>query len=380
MRVLIVVTHLLGAGHLSRALTLARAFAAEGHCVTVASGGVPVPQFDCRAVDLVQLPPLRSDGADFTTLLTAQGLSADAAYLTSRSDMLCALAQDLAPDIVITELYPFGRRILRAEFLALLQVVAAQRPRPVILASVRDILAPPSRPERAVAADEVVTRFYQGVLVHSDPAITRLQESWPVSDVLAAKLIYTGYVTPAPAEPHPDAAGTDEVLVSAGSGAVGTTLFNVAIAAARLSGNRRWRILVGGAGSADRIRDLTALAGSAAVIIEPARSDFRQMLRHAACSVSLCGYNTALDLLQAGTPAVFVPFDEGGEVEQTIRAHSLSAYPGIRMLVAEDLTPHALLEAMAQAMATRPAQSLQPDFDGAAQTVQVATRLARARG
>lgn len=379
MRVLIVVTHLLGAGHLSRALTLARAFAAAGHGVTVASGGVPVPQFDCRAVDLVQLPPLRSDGADFTTLLTAQGLSADAAYLTSRSDMLCALAQDLAPDIVITELYPFGRRILRAEFLALLQVVSAQRPRPVILASVRDILAPPSRPERAVAADEVVTRFYQGVLVHSDPAITRLQESWPVSDVLAAKLIYTGYVTPAPAEPHPDAAGTDEVLVSAGSGAVGTTLFNAAIAAARLSGDRRWRLLVGGAGSADRIRDLTAHAGSAPVIIEPARADFRQMLRHAACSVSLCGYNTALDLLQAGTPAVFVPFDEGGEVEQTIRAHSLSANPGIRMLVAEDLTPHALLEAMAQAKATRPAQSLQPDFDGAAQTVQVATRLARAR-
>lgn len=379
MKVLIVVTHLLGAGHLNRALTLAHAFVAEGHGVTLASGGVPVPQFEAGGVRMVQLAPLRSDGADFTTLLSGEGLHADAAYLSSRSDALCALAQDLAPDIVITELYPFGRRILRAEFLALLQVVALQRPRPVILASVRDILAPPSRPERAVVADEVVARFYDGVLVHSDPAITRLEESWPVSDALAAKLIYTGYVAPAPAGPHPDGAGMDEVLVSAGSGAVGTTLFTVAIAAARVSGNRRWRVLVGGAGSAERIRDLTVLAGSAPVLIEPARSDFRQMLRHAACSVSLCGYNTALDLLQTGTPAVFVPFDEGGEVEQTIRARSLSARPGIRMLMGQDLTAQALRDAVEQAMATWPAQVMQPDFDGAAETVRVATRLGQAR-
>jgi len=44
------------------------------------------------------------------------------------------------------------------------------------------------------------------------------------------------------------------------------------------------------------------------------------MLYHAAASVSLCGYNTALDILQAGTPAVFVPFDDGSEVEQGLRA------------------------------------------------------------
>ena len=379
MKVFIAVTHLLGTGHLSRALTLARVFAAEGHDVAVASGGVPVPQFDTTGVSLLQLPPLRSDGTDFTTLLTAEGGPADAGYLASRSAMLCNAAKEFTPDVVITELFPFGRRSLRSEFLALLEGVAAQLPRPVILASVRDILAPPSRPERAVTADEVVAQFYDGVLVHSDPALTRLEESWPVSDALAAKLIYTGYVAPAPAGPHPEGAGTGEVLVSAGGGAVGTTLFRVAVAAALLSPGQRWRILVGGAGAVERIRDLTALAGSAPVTIEAARPDFRQMLNHAACSVSLCGYNTALDLLQAGTPTVFVPFDEGGEVEQTIRARSLSMNAGIRMLKAEGLTPQALAAAVTEAMAAKPAQRLRPNFDGAAQTVQIAARLATAR-
>ncbi|MFC6790188.1 hypothetical protein ACFQE0_11510 [Methylobacterium komagatae] len=43
MRVLIAVTHLLGAGHLTRAAALARAFAAAGHETALVSGGHPAP-------------------------------------------------------------------------------------------------------------------------------------------------------------------------------------------------------------------------------------------------------------------------------------------------------------------------------------------------
>ena len=53
MNVLIVVTHLLGTGHLSRALTLGRAFAAAGHDVTIASGGMPAPQLNHSGVTLL---------------------------------------------------------------------------------------------------------------------------------------------------------------------------------------------------------------------------------------------------------------------------------------------------------------------------------------
>ena len=53
MRVMIVVTHLLGTGHLARALTLGRAFAHSGHRVTVVSGGLPVPHFDPSGLCLI---------------------------------------------------------------------------------------------------------------------------------------------------------------------------------------------------------------------------------------------------------------------------------------------------------------------------------------
>ena len=65
MRLLIAVTHLLGTGHLSRALALAEAFTARGWSVDVVSGGRPAPHLGAGGATLHQLPPLASDGADF---------------------------------------------------------------------------------------------------------------------------------------------------------------------------------------------------------------------------------------------------------------------------------------------------------------------------
>ena len=50
MRVLIAVTHLLGAGHLTRAAALARAFARKGHETMLVSGGSPVRLSDLANV------------------------------------------------------------------------------------------------------------------------------------------------------------------------------------------------------------------------------------------------------------------------------------------------------------------------------------------
>lgn len=370
MKVLIVVTHLLGTGHLSRALTLGRAFAQTGHQVTLASGGMPVPHLDHSGVTLKQLPPLRSDGTDFTRLLTADG-AADDTYLERRTqDLLDCLA--FGPDLVITELFPFGRRILRSEFLALLTAAKAQDAPPRIMASIRDILAPPSKPAKAIWADDIIARFYDGVLVHSDPDQVPLSVSWPVSDMLAGRLHYTGYVAAPAAGPHPDACGTGEILISAGGGAVGDALYRCALAAAAQDPDRTWRLLVGG--GANRLGELAEHA-PANVCMEPPRRDFRQMLSHAAASVSLCGYNTALDVLQAGTPAVFVPFDDGSEVEQTLRAQSLAHRPRIVMIRTADLTPGALHDALSSVTGPGPTRPTKLQDDGARETVRICERI-----
>ncbi|MCA0871186.1 glycosyltransferase [Seohaeicola saemankumensis] len=379
MKVMIAVTHLLGTGHLSRALTLGRAFAAEGDEVTLISGGMPVPQLDSSGLSLLQLPPLRSDGTDFTRLLEADGALADDGYRNRRIQMQRDALRAANPDVLITELFPFGRRNLSDEFLVLLETAQDLPRKPVVLCSIRDILAPPSKPAKATRADEIIAAHYAAVLVHSDPRATTLERSWPVSDMLRDRLRYTGYVAPPAPGPHPDRAGSGEVLVSAGGGDVGTPLFRAAVEAAALVPDLNWRLLIGGRDALRRIADLRPANCPGNLILEPARPDFRQMLTHAAVSVSMCGYNTALDLLQAGPPAVLVPFDAGNEVEQGLRAQSLTDLPGFNVLPSSQLDGPALARAVQSARATGSRDRPQLRFDGAAQSVAIARQLAEAR-
>ncbi|MEX0328394.1 MAG: glycosyltransferase family protein [Ruegeria sp.] len=379
MKVMIVVTHLLGTGHLSRALTLGRAFTEGGHQVLVVSGGMPAPQLDVKGLTLLGLPPLRSDGTNFTRLLDHDGREARYAYLAERSKELTRAVGQFLPDVLITELFPFGRRILTAEFQAALEAAHALPQRPVILASVRDILAPPSKPAKVTLAEDMVTKYYDGVLVHSDPSVISLTTSWPVSSALEERLYYTGFVAQLAPVPHPHALGAEEILVSAGGGPVGQPIFHAAIEAARKMPNRRWRLLVGGQNTSVRIKELSKLAVDATVVVEPVRPDFRQMLPFAAASVSMCGYNTAMDLLQSGTPAVLVPFDDGNEVEQTLRAQSLVRHSGFRMVESAGLTGDTLNDALNAAIADAPRAPMVKGIDGARTSVEIAETLVEAK-
>ncbi|MGC3938671.1 glycosyltransferase family protein [Roseobacter sp. EG26] len=375
MKVMIVVTHLLGTGHLARALTLARAFKKAGHAVWVVSGGMPAAHLNYSQITFMQLPPLRSDGVNFTKLIDAENRIASAQYLKARQDSLLANVLEVQPDVIITELFPFGRRVLRDEFVAML-TEARERPiRPLVCASIRDILAPPSKPAKALATEDMVETFYDAVLVHSDRQITPLKASWPVTSKLEPYLHYTGFVAAEAPRDHPTEAGTGEILVSAGGGDVGAELFRQVVNAAAARPEWHWRILVGGQRAQELVHQLHSEATSN-VIVEPARADFRQMLRHAEASVSMCGYNTALDILQAGTPAVFIPFDAGGEVEQTLRAEALALLPGIALLRSSDVTPTSLLKSL-DLVRSSPRRSVQAtNFEGAGHSVRIIEALA----
>ena len=376
MKVLIVVTHLLGSGHLRRAINLSHEFVASGHSVTLVSGGVPVKTFDTQGLSFVQLSPLCSDGTNFTRLLNADGSGADEPTIQARENKLIELIQNLQPDILITELFPFGRRVLQREFLGLLEAAQALPTVPVILSSVRDILASPSSEKKAQKTEELIVNYYDGVVVHSNSATTPLNASWPVTDLIQKKLFYTGYVAQSVSD-YKAEQNTEEVIVSAGGGSVGRHIYETAIEASRLLPDRRWRLLIGGSDSQIEVTRLKALATGSATVIEPNRPDFRELLSGALCSVSMCGYNTAIDLLLTGTPGVLVPFDAGGEQEQTLRARSLSKRSAYTLLLADDMTPESLCSAVEQASVAGRFTIDKNQFNGALETVRFATKLAK---
>ncbi len=376
MQILLIVTHLLGTGHLRRAINLCRAFADNGDEVYLASGGLPVDTFETDGIALVQLPPLQSDGTNFTRLLNADGLVADDAYLTSREEKLTELLLEVQPEIIITELFPFGRRMLRHEFCSTLEVTRLLSNPPVVLSSVRDILAPPSSETKAHQTEALIASYYDGVLVHSNPDTTPLNVSWPVTDLIRSKIFYTGYVAQSISGSLEANTDNKEVVVSAGGGSVGTHIYETAIETARLIlPNMRWRILVGGKNSSSEVQRLKKLGVGTNTIIEPNRPDFRELLVNAACSVSMCGYNTAIDLLLTGTPGVLIPFDAGGEQEQTLRASSLDSREAYVALQAKHLTPEYLAQVVQQVIIAGRFVVDKQQFDGAVESVHIATKL-----
>jgi predicted glycosyltransferase len=372
LTVLIAVTHLLGAGHLTRAAALARAFSSSGHRVALISGGMPSAIIRQEGFDLVQLPPVRIEGTDFRSLLDEQGSPVDGAYLARRRALILGTLEDMQPDVVVTELFPFGRRVLAGEFLSLIETARSLPRRPIISCSIRDILVAPSQQERVLQAHERLKRYYDAVFAHGDRRLAPLEASWPLDPSLSSLVHETGYVDEGEKPPAVDA--RSGIIVSGGSSAASLPLYQAAIDAARLLPDLSWRILVGRGVDENAFEALRRRAGPAA-LVERARPDFRACLARSAVSVSQCGYNTAVDILATETPAVFVPFEAGNESEQRLRAERLQSM-GLAHVVSEaelsgERISSAVVAAMAAPRAPRPSIAL----DGAARTVALTEAL-----
>ncbi|WP_334174833.1 glycosyltransferase [Pseudoxanthobacter sp.] len=378
LKALIHVQHLLGTGHAVRAVAIGRALAQQGVRVVLATGNTLPPTLDTGGLEVVALPAARAADTGFTRLVTATGAPVDAAWQAERRARLLGLAAALAPDILVTETWPFGRKPFAFELKPLVAAVRAQTPAAVVAASVRDILVRKDDPAKEQAMALLARADFDCVLVHADPAFVRLEDSFGFAADIADLIAYTGFVhTPSPLEP-PGRDGCDEVIVSCGGGPVGQRLIAAALAARPLSrraGDAPWRVLVGHQHGADRLAALQA-AAPPGVTVETARPDFARLLARARLSVSQAGYNTVLDVLAAGTRAVLVPFAEGRETEQAQRADLLAAR-GRAVVLAEAGVDAARLAAAADAALAAPAVATPVNTDGAATSAALLIERAR---
>jgi predicted glycosyltransferase len=372
-RVLIHVQHLLGTGHLQRAALVARALIAQGATVTLVTGGMPLPGFALDGVRVVQLPPLKATDAGFRTLVGLDNRPLDEAMKAERRELVLDAFADSRPDVVVTETYPFGRRALRFELEPLIQAVRVARPRPILVASIRDILVAKPDPAKRQAMVDRFLADYDRLLVHADPRLIRLEGSLPEAGQLAAHIAYTGFVARAPAVAGPDTPA-GEVVVSAGGGVVGYALLRAALAARPLTryAGTPWRLITG---RNLPEADFAALAGQAddGIVIERFRSDLPALFTRAALSISQAGYNTAVELLQARVPMVLVPFAEAAETEQTVRARLLTEAGVAQMVEAAALDPTRLAQAIDRA---RTPPILSVDMDGAHASARMILQMA----
>ncbi|MEZ5500905.1 MAG: glycosyltransferase [Steroidobacteraceae bacterium] len=366
--------HSLGIGHLMRSFAMARALGADYRVVFLNGGPLPPGIEPPVGIELINLPALGM--GDAHTLVARNSVEDAATLLRHRRDFILACFARLRPAVLLVELFPFGRKKFAGEILPLLKRARANgASRPLVLSSVRDILVSERRDQRHHdnRAAWLCRRYFDAVLVHSDPRFAELEESFRPDLPLGVPLHYTGFVTERAVPPATQPRGS-QVLVSAGGGIVGMPLFEAAIAALPYLPPRLVRSLRIVAGPFLPESDWQRLQQRASQQerIELLRSvpDLSLEMARCALSVSQCGYNSTLDILMSGTPALVVPYAAKGENEQSNRALRLANFGLVRMLPPEQLTAARLAEQMQVALGFRP-QRMQLMVDGAQQTREI---------
>jgi predicted glycosyltransferase len=374
--------HVLGIGHFFRTHEICEKL--KGHDVILVSGGdrpdIPLPE----NVRELRLPGLMMD-KDFKNMFsTEKGKHIDAVK-EERRKMLFRHFEETSPDVFMIELYPFGRKAFRFELDPILESIHDSSPRSCrIVCSLRDILVEKKKTasyeERVV---KLLNHYFDTVFVHSDPRFLKLDATFSRLADISIPVVYTGFVTP---RPVPGAGqnlrtrlgigdGDCFIVASAGGGKVGGEVLAAAAKAfAQLPGNFRLQIFTGPFMDDRSFFELKSFE-SPAICVDRFTRDFLSYLDAADLSVSMAGYNTTMNIMAAGTPALVWPFAQNRE--QRLRAERLARLGGLQILSDKDLDPERLAGLMTQMLKEKERSASAIDLDGAEKT---AARIAEIQG
>ncbi|MEZ5823488.1 MAG: glycosyltransferase [Geminicoccaceae bacterium] len=373
-RVLLWSQHLLGTGHLVRAIRLAAALADRDMRVTLVSGGPHVPITPPEGIEWLELPALGASDSEFSGLVDENGVAAGEEVWQARKRQLEEALADQQVDIVITEMFPFGRRAFRTEIASLISLARAANPALKVVGSVRDILVSKTEPERYRWSVDWVQAHYEKILVHGDPTLIPFEETFPLAEQIRDRLVHTGYVVDVPTLSVSNRSG---VVVSAGGGAVGHALLSVVMEYLRVypPGGERWR-LVGGSRMAQESLDHLRETAPGGVDVEGHVINLPERIARARIAISQAGYNTVAETLALRTPVLLVPFETDSEDEQVRRARAVERTGRGIMLRERDLAPASLKAAIERALLLGETQT-GIDIGGAERSARIVEELVK---
>ncbi len=388
MRIYYYCQHVLGVGHFFRSLEICRAL--REHDVTMITGGTLVDVEFPSTVSNLQLPGLMMD-PDFSGFYSSDPGRSVEAIKAERIEHLKRFVKNAPPDVLMIELYPFGRKAFRFELDPVLEHIrsrakAGSKESCLVVCSLRDILVEkkdPDKYEKRVVA--ILNRYFDLLLIHADPQIIRLDKTFSRLGKIDIPALYTGFIAPAPAPGSRRRIrrrlnlcdDTALIVASAGGGSVGEPLLRSVLQAfERLNPLERYRLqLFCGPFMADGVyRELQKLR-SRRIGIERFSSDFPAWLAAADLSVSMAGYNTCMNILAAGTPALVWPF--GQNREQGIRAERLREMGLLHIAADKDLSPSRMAVLMQQALEDNRSRDNKIQLNGAAKTASAVENYVR---
>jgi len=368
-----------GMGHLVRSLEFARAL--SDHDVTLIAGGQQVDIDLPGHVRLTRLPVLYMDEM-FTKLISGDSKRSVEQIQKDRQEILFGLFDQKKPDLFIIELYPFGRSMFGFELEPLLRAIRdGQFGKIKTICSLRDILV--EKKHQAAYEERVLqklNRYFDGLIVHSDANLLRLDETFSRAGDIQIPVIHAGFITqqtdPTRGVNLREKLGvTPEeklIVASAGGGRAGFKLLSSVIEACRmldLSHGFRLEAFAGPFMMKDEFRKLCAHS-TPDLRVRRYSKRFLDYLYAADLSISLAGYNTCMNLLVTKVPALVYPYSR--QQEQPMRAEKIKKIIPMKILSENDVHPEILSKHIEQMFQmTRPNSRQTLNLNGAATAARI---------
>ncbi|OXG09094.1 glycosyltransferase family protein [Flavobacterium araucananum] len=362
--------HSVGIGHLVRSLAIIDSLR-EDYTITFISGGkypegVHIPS----GVLFYQLPAVRL--AENTTLIDATGNDPISNIMAERTTMIKTIYKATLPDIIITELFPFGRMQFIGEIMPILKLAKNGDKKTLIFCSLRDIVEPSTAGKKLFRdfAFSIVNSYYTGIFLHADAQICKLEDTIDHIGKIEVPVHYTGYVTSQKKLKTTREQGNG-VIASFGGGGASNQLIYDLINAYKDFGfgdQKTLRIIAGPLFDTLEFKLLEDIVNQIpGITLIKQVSNLTQEMALAEVSISQCGYNTAIELLCNGIPALLIPYENEQNSEQIIRAKQLEKRSLVRTLYANAITPEILAAEIRKTFEFRPRQ-VTIDMDGAENT------------
>lgn len=373
----------LGMGHLVRSVELIRALAQVFQVCFVKAGtevaGMELPE----TVEIVTLPLLLSENKVVKVADPSQDLEAVKA---SRQVLLLNTFAEFRPDYLMIEGYPFKKFQFEFEAIPLLELAKSTDYQTQVICSLRDIVMAQAYADRSEVIRQTcdrLNRYFDLLLVHSDPTFHTLEESFASVQDITCPIAYTGYVCQS--QPDNSATAVEDIfdlnrpepmiLVSIGGGQLGHDLLDAAIATApRLKHliPHHLQVFTGPFIPEAKLRKLQQAAiGQPNLTLRKYTSQLLKFMEKADLSISLGGYNTTMNILSTSVLSLILPSDK--DWEQKVRAEKLEKLGYLQLLDPEDLQPQRLvqriMDALHQNSGIRPSHQIQ--LDGAQKTVRL---------
>lgn len=370
--------HLIGVGHHFRNREIACELA-RNHRVVFVDGGREIADVSgfSKHVEIIRLEPIFSSNQGLTPIDTTKNIDT---VLQGRQNVLQKTIQEVNPDILVIEFFPFDRWELYDELVPAIQMARSVNRDVKIICSLRDI------PLRADTSDlngvplpdalvengkfrfysvpngglpfwetlrarqyygavcPTLNAYFDLLLVHADPKITTLDEHFPWVNDIEIPVEYTGYVSEKlekNGSDHGEKFPRNYVLVSVGGGIEGYRFIKICIeswkALKHTGGLKDLKMVIftGPFISNDDFTELEALCDSDWFVLSKFSSHFLTWIQRADFSISRAGYNTCMNILESKTPALLVPSVKMGD--QVFRAERLAKLPGVNVISEESL-------------------------------------------